>query len=782
MGQLVKLLGCKVLWTPSKLTVVHPVHGRLQVRLRGHCPVLPISQALELIAELEQKRVTSFERTVQELQQQIKVIRENGLQAWTWRQHLQAAREGGDRTHVAGFLHKNPVLSTVNAEVLLGIPEQVPVDAKDGWKLLKGTPWSRAKRKALFQSNNWVLHLFAGEEKSSEAKRRATMKGSFWSEALSGDEVMVEVDITSSRGLDLLQSDGIFRVLAWAALNGRIKSVIGGPPRQTFPTASQKCVPGSQHVKESQLIVRMMTLFYMAEEGRTASWRAGRLRSMVKPHVGFLLEHPDEQKGELMSFFQTPLWKSFAWDNLMGEVPVTMNGKGVALGGNMNLWHLHGAQLGSEGNGLGSVWPMELIAHVAYALKAWVGLRNHEGLLSSLTRRSWLQSCESVELNKFDAKEWRLHVQCDHLPYRRDCRECVERASGKPHRRLHHPSPCVLSVDTAGPFRAKGAGGYRYLLVGCYRHPKLEGTNPEDEKKPHVAPEEILPRPDDDLDWILEDDEDGGVGEVPPPEPDQEEEDLSPADKEIEELKDLAKPVEFVSIYLARPLRTRKKAEALRAIQEMYIQLRSSGFPLNRLHMDRAREFQSGALEHWAAARDVDLSRTQGSDPAQNGTAERAVGYVKMRMRILLAQAKELSGLEDDVVKSWWPMAADTAVTQQQSMAMGRKFPSAARFGSRVFTKRKGYGTGSPGDLKPKWIGGYYLGPARSVPGGHMVYTDEGNLWFTTSIRQFEDREAETEPSIVPSAPDLLPARRVKGKTRAVELASGAGLLPGASD
>ena len=782
MGQLVKLLGCKVLWTPSKLTVVHPVHGRLQVRLRGHCPVLPISQALELIAELEQKRVTSFERTVQELQQQIKVIRENGLQAWTWRQHLQAAREGGDRTHVAGFLHKNPVFSTVNAEVLLGIPEQVPVDAKDGWKLLKGTPWSRAKRKALFQSNNWVLHLFAGEEKSGEAKRRATMKGSFWSEALSGDEVMVEVDVTSSKGLDLLQRDGIFRVLAWAALNGRIKSVIGGPPRQTFPTASQKCVPGSQHVKESQLIVRMMTLFYMAEEGRTALWRAGRLRSMVKPHVGFLLEHPDEQKGELMSFFQTPLWKSFAWDNLMGEVPVTMNGKGVVLGGNMDLWHLHGAQLGSEGNGLGSVWPMELIAHVAYALKAWVGLRNHEGLLSSLTRRSWLQSWEPVELNKFDAKDWRLHVQRDHLPYRRDCRECVERASGKPHRRLHHPSPCVLSVDTAGPFRAKGAGGYRYLLVGCYRHPKLKGTNPEDEKKPHVAPEEILPRPSDDLDWILEDDDEGGVGEVPPPEPEQEEEELSPTDKEIEELKDLAKPVEFVSIYLARPLRTRKKAEALWAIQEMYIQLRSSGFPLNRLHMDRAREFQSGALEHWAAARDVDLSRTQGSDPAQNGTAERAVGYAKMRMRILLAQAKELSGLEDDVVKSWWPMAADTAVTQQQSMAMGRKFPSAARFGSRVFTKRKGYGTGSPGDLKPKWIGGYYLGPARSVPGGHMVYTDEGNLWFTTSIRQFEDREAEAESSAVPPAPDLLPARRVKGKTRAVELASGAGLLPGASD
>ena len=427
-------------------------------------------------------------------------------------------------------------------------------------------------------------------------------------------------------------------------MNGKIKSIIGGPPRQTFPTVAQKCVAGSQHLKEIQLIVRMMVLFYMSQEGRTALWRRGRLKHMIKPHVGFLLEHPDDNEGGLMSLFQTPLWRSFAMDNLMGEVPCVVNGKKVTLGGNMDVWHLHEAQLGSVGCGLGSMWPLELVANIACALKAWVGLRNNEGFLSSLTRRSWIHPSEVVEMSKFDVKEWRLHVQRDHLPYRRDCRVCVERASGKPHRRLSYPSPCVLSIDTAGPFRAKGSGRYRYLLVGCYRHPKLAGTTPEDEKKPLVSHDEIAPRPDDGLDWVLEEEEEeaveGGVRSIDPPEPDPDEEELSPDDKEIQDLKELANPVEFVSIYLARPLRTRKKAEALKAIQEMYIQLRSSGFPLNRLHMDRAREFQSGALEHWAAARDIDLSRTQGSDPAQNGTAERAVGFTKMRMRILLARQR----------------------------------------------------------------------------------------------------------------------------------------------
>ncbi|CAE7733563.1 unnamed protein product [Symbiodinium sp. CCMP2592] len=654
--------------------------------------ILPMGQLVRLLG-------------CRDLQKQIKAIRDNGSCAWTWEQHLRAAREGGDRTHVAGLLHKNPVFSTVSAEVLLGVPEGVPRGDRDGWNLLKGTPWSRAKRKALYQSDGWVVHLFSGDERSEEAKRRDAVKKSFWSEALSGDEVMVDADLTASRSMDLLQRDGIFKVLAWGALNGRVKAIIGGPPRHTFPTVAQGVPVGGPHLKETQLIVKMMLLFYMAQEGRTVLWRAGGVRTMVKPHVGyFLLEHPNKGPGgERLSFFDTPLWKAFAMDSLMGEVPCFVNEKEVILGGNMNLWHLRDARLGPEGSrDQGSIWPLELVAHAAFAVRAWVGLRNHEGFLSSLVNRSWLKDPEPLQLSKFNVREWNV-----------------------------------------------GAGGYKYLLVGCYRHPKLLGTSPEEEPAKGPSAAEVVPRPDDGEDWLGEDleaaedevplvaeEHEGGVGYVDPGPPDADHE----RDGEIEALKELAKPLEFVSVYVAKPMRSRKKAETLKAMQELYIQLRSAGFPLGRIHMDRAREYQSSAFEHWAAARDIELSRTQGDDPSQNRTAERAVGYVKMRMRVLLAQAKELSGADDEVIKGWWAMAAETAVSQHQALAMGRKFPSAARFGSRVFTRRKGYGAGGT-DLKPKWIGGVYLGPARSVPGGHMVYTDEGNLWFTTNIRQFEERD-----------------------------------------
>ena len=66
------------------------------------------------------------------------------------------------------------------------------------------------------------------------------------------------------------------------------------------------------------------------------------------------------------------------------------------------------------------------------------------------------------------------------------------------------------------------------------------------------------------------------------------------------------------------------------------------------------------------------------------------------------------------------------------------------------------------------------------MPGGHLVLTDEGNLWYTTNIRQFPappepegDSEADGE---LPAHP---PLRRAGGKSSIVELAGGVGKIPG---
>ena len=400
MGQLVTLLGCQIKWTQSKLVVLHPIHGRLQVRLRGNCPVLPVSQALTLIGESEQARVREFQRTVDGLQAQVRTLREQGREGWSWRHHLRAFCEEGNRTSMAGFLHRCPTFANVMPEALLGIPEDVPCELKDGWKLLKGMPWSRARRKTMFASKSWTVHLFSGNEKAMVARSTSTMRSSFWSIAVEGDEVMVDVDVTHSRALDLNKRDGVFKLLCWAALSGRIKAIIGGPPRQSFPAPIRPDETKEQYQKEIQLLTRMMMLWYVAEEGRCRAWRQGALKpSIVKPHVGFLLEHPDgDGRDDRISFFASSLWTAFSRDALMGEVECVMNGRPTVLGGNLDLWNLQGARLGvlPTADPLGSMWPLELVAHVAHALSAWVGLRKHESLLSSLVRRSWMGFTEEA--------------------------------------------------------------------------------------------------------------------------------------------------------------------------------------------------------------------------------------------------------------------------------------------------------------------------------------------------------------------------------------------------
>ena len=50
---------------------------------------------------------------------------------------------------------------------------------------------------------------------------------------------MVDVDVATSKHMDLLQQGAVFQVLIWAALNGKIKAVVGGPPRHGFPAMDE---------------------------------------------------------------------------------------------------------------------------------------------------------------------------------------------------------------------------------------------------------------------------------------------------------------------------------------------------------------------------------------------------------------------------------------------------------------------------------------------------------------------------------------------------------------
>ena len=90
----------------------------------------------------------------------------------------------------------------------------------------------------------------------------------------------------------------------------------------------------------------------------------------------------------------------------------------------------------------------------------------------------------SVEaLTSAQREEWRGHIMRGHVPYRKDCKFCVEGAGlGIQHRRIKNPQAYSLSVDLFGPMSGLERGRdeqsvsenphLKFGLVGAFRFPK----------------------------------------------------------------------------------------------------------------------------------------------------------------------------------------------------------------------------------------------------------------------------------------------------------------------
>ena len=231
LGQLVRLLGCSIKWSKNKLEIIHPIHGKLVTRVRADCPEISEAKALELIHELEMKRLSSFSSLVDQANEQLYTLQSRGLEGFHWEDHLTQVVKTGERAHMCGLVNKIPYFAAVPPEFYIDIPESFPVTDKDGWQLLKSFPWSRRKRRTMFKSSDWVVHLFSGERHTGVQQR---LRDSVWNASLVEDDVLVEIDITQSKSFDLARQKGVFQLLCWAASQAKLKALVGGPPRRSI--------------------------------------------------------------------------------------------------------------------------------------------------------------------------------------------------------------------------------------------------------------------------------------------------------------------------------------------------------------------------------------------------------------------------------------------------------------------------------------------------------------------------------------------------------------------
>ena len=71
MGKLMSVLGCKLQWTKDGgLTIEHPSRGMIKTKMRGGCPYVEKSVALDFIDELECEGEGEFEEEEEEAEEQ----------------------------------------------------------------------------------------------------------------------------------------------------------------------------------------------------------------------------------------------------------------------------------------------------------------------------------------------------------------------------------------------------------------------------------------------------------------------------------------------------------------------------------------------------------------------------------------------------------------------------------------------------------------------------------------------------------------------------------------
>ena len=723
LGALVQSLGCELTWTRrGGLKIVHPQFGTLKTVVRGNCPLLGETQALELIHQLEQRKLQELKKaTAETFLQTMSDVKE-------WDELFALYVQTGERSSLLQALQApGSPLQGLENQLIAMLAVDVDKSEEAGKKYLKAIPMRRAQRKVLL-SRRWVVKLYERDGEDSEPFK-----------VVETDKVVfLNVNVHRSRGFSMKGSSPMYTALMWAALRGQIEGIVGAPP-------SNSCV---------ELTTKQLLLWMVAKEG-------ARLHRQTSPYLAVEFD-PNAR-----------WWTSTTWQGFQREyqIPVTQvfptqAAESYCVATNLEL--CGGDDVGwgpgvEAYNKAPKGWSLSFQRMLAKGIFAW--RRVPEPLMLCAARGG------DEAMSPEELRRWKRHVANGHLPYNRRCRTCVETAAtGRSHRRVIAPSCYTLSLDLCGPFRVKGetadAKGYRYALVGNYTMPLISGY------KDYQIPEELL---EQDLKGEEEAtveslDDGGGIGESPEedlfeeghePEPEVSDQVKGELDGENDEYKKLFKEirdtVQYQNLHYMIPLKTRTAPEVEAAIRLLYVQLRSEGLPLQRVHSDRARELRGQGIRRWLLERDVYPTTGEAQSPQSNGRAEKVVQMLKRRARTLLQTAK--------LPRVCWPLAMGHAAWAQRECALGRS-RNVVAFGSHVVIKAKVFGQGGKFDLNNKWDNGYFVGPSTEVRGGYVVRDEHGRYLTTmhmkTDVLQVEEITGPVEAEACLPMPSTRLRRKVK--------------------
>ena len=643
LGALVQTLGCDLTWTRSGgLRIVHPQFGALKTVVKGNCPLLGETQALDLIHQLEQKKLQELREATMETYLGTLDLAE----VKDWDESFAAYAQRGRREHLLQALESPGCpLCGLNEELKSLLAVGVELDDEAGKRYLKALPFRRSQRKAML-TKRWMVRMFERPTESLDELK-----------VVETDSVMiVNFNLDRSRMFTLKGNSAVYKALMWAACRGQVEGIVGAPP-------SNACL---------ELSTKQLLVWMVAKEG-------ARFNRRLSPYL-VTTATPSSK------WWSSSVWQGFQREYQIPVSHVSPAGRNehycvatnLALRGGDDYGWGPGVEVASANT---RTWSEPFIRMIADGIKCWK--RRPEPLV--LCSGGVKDSPWSPE----EERKWRRHVENGHLPYNKRCRTCVETAAtGRSHRRVIAPSCYTLGLDLCGPFRVHGetadAKGYRYALMGVYTMPRLIGFR--DYKIPGEE-EEV--------------DDGHGVGHIPvEEEPDflvereedqpefsrEDREEMGKANEDFKKLfKEIGDTIEYQNLHYMIPLKSRKAAEVEAAIRLLYVQIRAEGLPIQRVHSDRARELRGKGIRQWLLQRDVYPTTGEAQVPQSNGRAEQVVKTLKQRARTLL----QTSALP----RSCWPLAMGHAAWAQREYSLERG-SQVIPFGAPVIIKAKVFGVG----------------------------------------------------------------------------------------
>ncbi|CAE7758600.1 RE1 [Symbiodinium sp. CCMP2456] len=705
LGSLVQDLNCELTWGRRRgLEIKHPLHGTIRPKVVGPCPLIGEAQELELIRELEEKRVDDLQRSTAAMQRSL----------WTWdhgccwSRHLEVFLDDGTRSaQLLAMEAKDSPFVDLEPAVKGSLAEEVSLTDKAGWNYLKALPISRRKRKQLM-SSTWLLNLFAGGvEGTSEFK------------TLEDGAVLVEIDILRSKAFDFKRAMGAYRAVLWAAATGRIKGILASPPMRTRA--------------DEELLAKTMWCSLTAKAARVARGDSPPFVMIEGVKIMNYMNAAAAQEKPTGLQRAWPRYLEAMWIDRQYEALVSnLDGlRAYHYDYIIKIWEMDNGVQGGNGQGAGTM--ENSLAEQPHPLQQKVqNVRRIQWYWEVQIRTMqttgspwWASMC----FRRFKMKyEMGVHTQ---MKYEMGVHTQMKYEMGvhtqmKYEMRVHTQMRYEMGVHTQMKYEMGVHTQMKYEMGVFYQMVVASVT---------VAYRFMVGR----RLWKIR------VIEL-----------VLCVNGRAEIFSQVGGVEGYKVIYVMSPLRSRTTKDVLAATQDLYLRLRAHGCPILRVHSDRARELRSDPLKRWLASRGTYTTYTEGQSPQANGRAEAAVKYAKTQTKRLLTAANFAPRL--------WPVALRYAMWAQMQKQL---YPDKelVPFGTRVHVKRKVYGAGGRYDLESRWGTGYYVGPSADVNEGSVMMMDKGNLITTSHMRPglFDaDREIELEDH---HALVSVPSRRLRRKS-----------------